>query len=194
MVSEPERDYLNCAAMVGNFRGKVLYMTALALVVFMAGCGAERESEGDEGSAVTVDDAVYSVQFTRLLNANDPEDKAYLIGQPELKGRDIYLGVFVKIRNDGDKPYTPPRNIEVVESGGKKFLPLNASKSAFALSFTEAIPPGGKEPVADSVAASGPADGSLILYKITQSTIQRQPISLKIPARSGESGTIHVDI
>lgn len=177
-----------------NLQKKVLALVVVMLAALSTGCGAEKKSEGEEGDAVTVDSAVYAVQYTRLLNADDSEDKAYLVGQPKLEGGEIYLGVFVKIRNDGDEPYTPPKEIEVIEAGGDSFLPLDASKSAFALDFSKAIPPGGVEPAVDAVAASGPADGSLILYKINQSTIQRQPLMLEIPARDGRDGEIHIDI
>ncbi len=181
-------------AVVKNLQKIVPTGLVLMLTVLIAGCGAEKKSEGEEGDAVTVDGAVYAVQYTRLLNANDSEDKAYLVGQPKIEAGEAYLGVFIKIRNDGDEPYTPPRQIEVIEAGGDSFLPLDASKSAFALDFSRAIPPGGVEPAADTAAASGPGDGSLILYKVNQSTIQRQPLILEIPAGDGKNGEIHIDI
>ncbi len=193
-MSEHDHGYLNCAAVVKYFQKKLPALLVVMLAALLSGCGAEKKSEGEGGDAITVDSAVYAVQYTRLLSAGDSEDKAYLVGQPKLKKGEIYLGVFVKIRNDGDEPYTPPKEIELVEAGDKSFPPLDASKSAFALDFSKAIPPGGVEPVADSVAASGPADGSLILYKINQSTFQRQPLILEIPARDGRNGEIHVDI
>lgn len=163
-------------------------------IMVLAGCGAEKKSEGDEGDSVTVDGAVYSVQYTRLLNADDSEDRGYLAGQPETRGRDAYLGVFLKIKNDSDGAYKPPRDIEVIEAGGKRFSPIDVSSSAFALDFDRVIPPGETEPAVDTAAANGPGNGALVLYKITQSTVQRQPLTLEIPARSGSDGEIHIDI
>ena len=193
-MSGHDHGYLNCAAAVKNFKKNTPALLVLLLATVIIGCGAEKKSEGEGGDAVTVDGAVYEVQYSRLLNAGDPEDKAYLVGQPKLKAGEIYLGVFVKIRNDGDKPYTPPKEIELTEAGGDRFHPIDASKSPFALDFNKAIPPGGVEPAADAVAATGPADGSLILYKINQSSIQRQPLMLEIPARDGRDGEIHIDV
>ena len=154
-------------------------LAALALLV--AGCGSEEEDDHSEGREVKIGNSVWEVQYTRILNAEDPEDGTYLEDQPAITGDEMYLGVFVLIENKGDKPYTPPSNVKLVESAGEEFSPVT-SDSPFALNFSEAIPPGGQAPTVDTVAHAGSTDGSMILFRASQETIQKQPVKLEIPS------------
>ena len=63
-------------------------------------------------------------------------------GQAELPADEAYLGVFLRIENDSDEPYKPPRGMKVVDTQGNEYLPLDTVQSGFGLDFGEEIPPG----------------------------------------------------
>ena len=99
-------------------------------------------------------EAVYQVQLTRLLNTHIRPDDAYLRGQLPVQGKEQYLGVFLKIKNEGKSDYLPPRDMKVVDTVGNEYLPLDAVQSGFGLDFGEPIPPGDDVPPPDSPASS----------------------------------------
>src|SRR6476646_4366585 len=78
----------------------LLLLAALVLAAALAagGCGASDNSKDvAEGEPVQLGDLSYNVIFSRYLNANDPEDMAYLVGQPQLGRTDLYLGIFLQL-------------------------------------------------------------------------------------------------
>src|SRR5215212_5579423 len=80
-------------------------MAAIALGLAFAGCDTAPENANQvvEGQAIKVGDLLYNVQITRILNPGDAEDKAYLVGQKEPSADQYYLGVFMRIENEGDE-------------------------------------------------------------------------------------------
>ena len=178
-------------------------MAAMALVALLAlaglalpACGgSEERTSGEEGELVHVGDAVYQVQLTRLLNTRIRPDDAYLRGQLAPQGEEQYLGVFLQIKNEGDKDYLPPRDMKVVDTEGNEYLPLDASQSGFGLDFGEPIAPDDEAPPPDSPAATGPVDGSLVLFKVKEtSATENLPLELEIPSGGDSSSTIELDI
>ena len=64
--------------------------------------------------------------------------------------------MFLRIENDGDKPYMPPRDMKVVDTQGNEYLPLDTTQSGFGLDFGEPIPPGDDGAAAGLAGRSGP--------------------------------------
>ena len=103
-----------------------LVAAALAAIVVLPACGAEEEKiEGAEGEFISVGGADYQVQLTRLLNPQQRPDDAYVRGQADLPPDEFYLGVFLTIENDSDEPYTPPRDMKVIDTQDNEYLPLD---------------------------------------------------------------------
>lgn len=147
-----------------------------------------------EGHSFNVDNAIYNVQTTRLLNPSDREDEHYLLGQPKPKPGHTYLGVFLRIKNESNKPYLPPREMEIVDTDGNSYKALDASTSSFALNFSRPVPQGGEEPEPDTPAKNGVAGGSLVLFLIRNSSIKLRPMELEIPAFDGKKVRAILDI
>jgi hypothetical protein len=168
----------------------------LALVVAVAsGCGEEEKTSGSEGELIHVGDAVYQVQLTRLLNSEQRPDDDYLRGQPPLTASEDYLGTFLTITNDGKRPYSPPRDMKVVDTQGNEYLPLGTPQSSFGLDFGHPIPPGEEAPPPDSPAASGPSAGALVLFRVkSESATDNLPVYLEVPATGGKTSRIRLDI
>jgi hypothetical protein len=166
-----------------------LVAAALAATLALAACGAEEDKvEGAEGEFISVgNDVEYQVQLTRLLNPQQRPDDDFIRGQAALPAREVYLGVFLKIENDGDKPYTPPRDMRVVDTQGNEYLPLGTVQSSFGLDFGTPIPAGDVAPPPSSPASFSPTSGAMVLFRIKEeSATDNLPLVLEIPREGQE--------
>jgi len=171
-------------------------VVAIAAGVVLSGCGdtaPENASQVSEGQGIKLDDLLFNVQITRELNPFDTEDKAYLVGQKPLGPDQYYLGVFMRVQNEGDTAAQVPTDMSVVDTVGRTYKPL-ASKSLFALGLGDTLHPGDELPEAESVAANGPIEGSMVLFRITSSAIQDRPLTLHITTSSGSTGAVVLDL
>jgi hypothetical protein len=174
----------------------------LALVVALSlaatGCGNdEPKTEGAEGEFIEAGEKVdYQVQLTRLLNPQQRPDDSYLRGQAPLARDEAYLGVFLRIENDSDSAYKPPRGMKLVDTTGDEYLPLDTTQSGFGLDFGEAIAPGDVAPPPNSPAQFGPTSGALLLFRVQQaSATDNLPLELQVPVEGEEeSSTITLDV
>jgi hypothetical protein len=173
-----------------------LVAAALATILVLPACGEEEKVEGAEGEFIRVGEADYQVQLTRLLNPQQRPDDAFVRGQAELAGDETYLGVFLKIENDGDAPHKPPRDMKVIDTQENEYLPLDTVQSGFGLDFGAAIPPGDEAPPANSPASFSPTSGALVLFRLTQeSATDNLPLVLEIPAEGdNEPSRITLDV
>ena len=181
-----------------RFPGPPFVLLALlaAAALTTAACGSnEKTTSGNEGQYINVGDAVYQVQLSRLLNANEQPDGHYLQGQPVLGPGQQYMGVFLTVENDGKKSYVPPRDMKVVDTQGNEYLPIDVSSTGFGLSFTDPIAPGQKAPAPDTPAQTGPEGGSLIVFRLSEDSVtQNLPLELKIPTPAGKESNIRLDL
>jgi hypothetical protein len=174
-----------------------LLALALVLSLGLAACGEdEPKTSGAEGEFIEVGDTTYQVQLTRLLNPQQRPDDSYLRAQVTPTADETYLGVFLRIENDGDTPYKPPRDIKLIDTVGNEYLPLDTTQSGFGLDLGQEIPPGDVAPPPNSPAAFGPTSGALLLFKVTQETAtDNLPLELQIPVEGeDEPATITLDI
>ena len=175
-----------------------LLAAGLGAALLTAGCGSDEEKRsGAEGEFITVGkDVDTQVQLTRLLNPEQRPDDAFLRGQAPLPATEVYLGVFLIIENDSDKPYSVPRDMKVVDTQGNEYLPLDTVQSGFGLDFGEPIPPGDKAPPADSPASFSPTTGSLVLFRLKQESAEDNlPLELEIPVEGErEPSKITLDV
>lgn len=170
-----------------------LFALALAALT-LAACGAEGEElDVAEGEPIEFEHASYNVVISRFLNPDDEEDSAYLEGQPPAPPGEDYFGVFMQIENEGEEAITLPEDMTVVDTLDTIYQPLE-TENAFALEFGAEVPPEGEVPVANSVAADGPTQGSLVLFLLEESSTENRPLELEIPLSSFETGAIELDI
>jgi hypothetical protein len=163
-----------------------LVAAAMLATLSLAACGEEEKVEGAEGEFITVGETDYQVQLTRLLNPQQRPDDAFVRGQAPLPAGETYLGVFLRIENDGDEPYRPPRDMKVVDTQGNEYLPLDTVQSGFGLDFGADIPGGDVAPPPNSPASFSPTSGALVLFRVSEeSATDNLPLVLEIP-REGE--------
>jgi hypothetical protein len=178
--------------------GKGALSIALLIAVLgvaAVGCGEEAEKDVVEGEPLELGDLRFNVQLTRFLNANDREDSEYLSGQqvPPPAGK-LYLGVFMEVENEGDEEARLPgvSGLSVVDTTGAAYPPT-PSETDFALDLGGTIPAHDEIPAADTAAASGPVQGSIVIFLVEESASENRPLELEINYE-GEDGTIELDI
>ncbi len=146
-----------------------------------------------EGMPLHLGDLSYNVVISRPLNPNDVEDRQYLQGAPPLPDDQFYLGIFIQIHNSGDSSQTVPTDFKVIDTQQDSWMavPLH---NPFALDLGSPIGGGGSLPPAESAAANGPIQGSLVLFLVDQSANENRPLELEVPSTSGEAGRIELDL
>jgi hypothetical protein len=176
--------------------GAVLALAvAVAAGGLLSGCNTNPEDRlhAQEGEAMKLGELLYNVEITRILNPSDPEDKAYLAGQPPPSKNQYYLGVFMQVKNEGDTAQRVPTDFTVADTAGTEFKPVT-SRSLFALKLGGTVASGDELPEPESTAANGPIQGSMVLFRIDGAAIQDRPLTLDIPSSAGPTGEVELDI
>ena len=175
---------------------KIVSLMLASMLLFAAACGnQEKRTEGEEGEYVHAGGAVYQVQLTRLLNPRQRPDSTLVRGQLTPPSGEQFLAVFLKIKNEGDKDYSPPRDMKVVDTEGNQYLPLDATQSGFGLDFGEKIAPDKTAPPPNSPAESGPNGAAMVLFRVkTTSATDNLPLELEIPTGPDKSSRVRLDV
>lgn len=174
----------------------------LATTGGLAACGGEHEpvTRGEtEGVYVEAGELKYQVQISRILNENDPEDRAYVAGiadplERELGKDEEWFGVFLRVENEHDEPHIASSSIEIDDTTGAKFEPVELDPEANPLAYEGGPLQGGRQiPDTESVTRSGPTQGALILFKIPRANLENRPLELKIES-GGEEALVDLDV
>jgi hypothetical protein len=168
---------------------------ALALIVLagaLSACGAEEESEAAEGEPLEIAGLSYNVQITRFLNPDDTEDAEYLVGEPPPKPGTEYLGVFLVIENQSDEVRPSATNYTVVDTLDLEY-DFVESESPYALDVGADVPAERQLPIPDTTAATGPNQGSLLIFQVADDVGDNRPLTLEIQTADG-TGEVILDI
>jgi len=159
---------------------------ALALAVVLPGC-AERgpvADAGTEGLYLAAGPLTYQVQISRELNPGDVEDKAYLANlgpgvTPPGPGEE-WFGVWLQVKNESKMSARSTSNLRIVDTQGTMYQPVTMPATDPFAYTAQTLGPGGSEPMANTPAASGPIQGSLVLFRIKTSAYQDRPLTLQL--------------
>jgi hypothetical protein len=173
------------------------------VAAFVAGCGNKEPiitKAETEGVYVDVGGLTYQVQLSRFLNPGDIEDRQYLMGLPagtpkELPGDEIWFGVWMRVKNYSDETLTPTDTFTIVDTEGNEFRPVPLDVEANPFVY-EPIPLLNAQvlPTPDSAAASGPIQGSLILFRLKTDSLQNRPLRFELGEGSAEEATGEIDL
>ena len=169
-----------------------LALAALVAAAALAACGEEEESEAAEGEPIEVAGLAYNVQITRFLNPDDTEDAEYLAGQPPAPPGTSYLGVFMVIENESEDVRPSATNYVVVDTLESEFE-VAESESPYALEVGADVPAEGQLPLPNTTAATGPNQGSLLIFPVTDDVGDNRPLKLEIETFDGV-GEVILDI
>jgi hypothetical protein len=178
----------------------------LVLLVFVAafavGCGSKSgEGQGrsleaqQEGMYIDYGDLTYQVQLSRYLNPGDPEDKQYLQGLPEgispqLPGDETWFGVWMRVKNYSGRTLTPTSTFSIVDTEKDVFRPVPLAPTNPFIYTPKPLLQSQLIPEPETAQASGPIQGSLILFRLTTDALQNRPLTLQI----GESEPATMDL
>jgi hypothetical protein len=178
---------------------RLLIVFAIAALA-LAGCGTKHayvhEAE-TEGVYVDVGDLVYQVQMSRFLNPGDREDAEYLAGLPEgtpaLTSDETWFGVWMRVKNYTNETLQPAQEMFIMDTQEDRFDPVELPDSPFAYNPG---PLGADQvyPLPDTAAASGPVQGSLILFRLSNDALQNRPLILHIEQPGAEPSEISLDL
>jgi hypothetical protein len=179
-------------------RRRLLALTAVA-ALGLAGCGEKHAYNHEamtEGEYVDVGNLVYQVQMSRYLNPSDREDREYLeglpAGTPPLAADETWFGVWMRVKNYSNDTLDPAEDITIVDTEENRYQPIPL-ENVFAYNPG---PLGADQvlPLPDTAAASGPIQGSLILYKLKDESISNRPLILHIEQPGEEGSEISIDL
>jgi hypothetical protein len=178
-------------------------LLVLALGFVAAGCGHEEEPRTvaeTEGLYIELDELLYQVQLSRVLNPANAEDEAYLVGLPEgtepPERGEVWFAIFMRVQNVSDEEKIPADTFRIVDSDENEYTPLLLDPETNPFAYeSQGIPAGSLIPIPDSIAANGPTQGSLLLFKVNVESLQNRPLELKIePSRLDVEGTVNLDV
>lgn len=170
-------------------------LLALSLILAAAGvaaCGHEEELDVKEGEPVELGELLYSVQITRFLNPDTAEDANYLEGLEPPPPGSQYLGVFIRIENEGSEPEAIADHLTVTDIRGDEFEAIEA-ETPFALDLGTTVEAEGELPKPGTPPATGPIKGALVLFVIPDTSAEDRPLELEIPG-DGETGRVELDL
>jgi hypothetical protein len=172
-------------------------LAALALVALAAtvsACGYEsHETEVVEGQPVELGGIHYNVIFSRYLNPNDHEDSAYLVGQPPPEPETTYFGIFFEVQNETEETKYLPKGFTIRDADDQPFHAL-ATESLYAFPLGGEIEPQEQIPVLSTTPDSGPIEGALVLFLLSDDASQNRPLTLEIESPNGENGEVKLDL
>ena len=183
-------------------RRLLVISAALFCALLASGCGNKLDTVtlGDtEGVYLDVDDLKYQIQISRYMNANDVEDRSYLLGLPQSTaqptGEETWFGVFLRVQNSTDKPIAPANDFEIVDTLENVYrpIPIDTDINPFAYK-PDPIAPKSLIPEPDSVASETTIQGSMLLFKIKTESLQNRPLEFRFKGPEGTTGVIDLDV
>jgi hypothetical protein len=177
---------------------------ALGAALALAGCANKLEvrTQGEtEGLYIDVGDLKYQVQISRILNPSDVEDRSYLTQLPEgtlpPKADEAWFGVWIRVENTNDSKSLPTAsNFEIRDTQDNVFRPYDQAGNVFAYQPVDKLGPQDVLPNSEAPAGFGPVQGSLILFKLTTTSLANRPLEFRItsPTDPSNVGTVDLDV
>jgi hypothetical protein len=180
-----------------------LLVAAALLVLAAAGCGNKDEHRTvaeTEGLYLDIGGLEYQIQMSRYLNANDVEDRDYLVGLPESTeppaADETWFGVWVRVQNTSDEPLPAANRWEIHDTQENIYRPIPVDTNVNPWVYEAGtVPPRTVWPLPDSAPGQGPTQGLLLLFKVTTESLQNRPLELQFSTGGqSEVGTYDLDV
>jgi hypothetical protein len=195
--------------MSGPVRKLIPILLALLAVLVLSACGDSHTKvtggtyAGESGANapyLNVGPLIYEVQLSRELNPADTEDASYLEGlsptQAALAAGEEWFGVFIQVYNHTSSEEPAATSLTISDTQGNEYSPIAAEGSNPYVYCAGVVPADGQLPPPNTIAASGPTQGTLLLYKIKVVSLDNRPLELKIldPTDPLQSATAELDV
>ncbi|MCW3039908.1 MAG: hypothetical protein JWM31_1813 [Solirubrobacterales bacterium] len=173
-------------------------LASVALTGGLAACGDDgpQKNAESEGTYVTIGKLQYQVQISRQLNPTDVEDRDYLKGIPPvqggLKSDEVWFGVFLRVKNPSKSSVKTAADFTLTDTIDDTYFPVPTTSLVGYAPTT--LTSGDLFPHSNEAAAMGPTQGKLVLFKVTNTTLDNRPLRLTIKAPDGDEGEIRIDV
>jgi hypothetical protein len=162
--------------------------------------GTYAGASGKNAPYLNVGPLIYEVQISRELNPYDVEDAAYLKGitpaQRLLAPGEEWFGVFMQVYNNTSVAHPVSTNLTIKDTEGNVYFPiLPAATNPFAYK-AQLLQGKSQVPAPNTIAASGPTQGALLLYKIKDISLNNRPLELQIvdPLQHAQTASAELDV
>jgi hypothetical protein len=148
---------------------KAMLIALVAAALVAAGCGPPPDRNAPDGTTVVQDGVWYSVQTSRELDPDDPDDRVFLGGHgaERLDRPGVTLvGVFLQARNHASMPRRSVAAPQLVDAFGETYEPMRLpTDNTFAYRGVR-LAPGQTIPITQSVPAEGLESGLILVYRV----------------------------
>jgi hypothetical protein len=183
----------------------LLSLTALAL----GACGQSHTrvttgtyagESGQNAPYLNVGPLIYEVQLSRELNPADTEDHAYLAdlpaSAPKLSRGEEWFAVFMQVFNETGRTHQAARSFTISDTQGNTYSPVDFGPTNEFAYRGGPVPSKGRIPALNTVAANGPTQGALLLYRIKIASLDNRPLELKIvdPLDPSKTASAELDV
>lgn len=162
--------------------------------------GTYAGESGQNAPYLDVGPLIYEVQLSRELNPYDTEDATYLAAlspaQRRLKPGEEWFAVFMQVYNEGSAPHPAATSMTITDTQGNFYRPIVPSGHNEFTYKAGLVQPKGRIPALNTVAADGPIQGALLLYKIKVVSLDNRPLEFKIvdPGDAAKTALAELDV
>jgi hypothetical protein len=167
--------------------------------VLLAGCGDQPpDRNAQAGITVTQDGVAYSVQDSRELDPEAPDDRVFLGGPTRPKHLDrpdtTLVGVWLQAQDTASGPRDAVAAPRLVTAFGQAFQPMHLpATDAFAYRARR-LAPGGELPGPGTTAAQNPEAGLLLVYRVpTDVYLGDRPFTVQFGA-GARAASVQLDV
>lgn len=182
----------------------------LAAVLALSACSDDSHTRvttgtyaGESGQSapyLNVGPLIYEVQLSRELNPYDTEDATYLKGltpaQRRLLPGEEWFAVFMQVYNESSKPHPVSTNLTISDTQHNVYSPIVPAYTNEFAYRPGLLGPKARIPALNTVAADGPTQGALLLYKIKIVSLDNRPLELRIvdPLDPSQTASAELDV
>lgn len=162
--------------------------------------GTYAGESGQNAPYLNVGPLIYEVQLSRELNPYDTEDASYLAdlspAQAKLEPGEEWFAVFLQVYNETSTPHPAATNISISDTQENVYTPIVPPTTNEFAYRAGIVPPKGRIPALDTVAANGPTQGAVLLFKIKVVSLDNRPIEIKIvdPDDPSQTASAELDV
>ncbi len=193
----------------GSWLVWVLALCAVLAALALGACGESHTrvttgtyagGGGKNAPYLNVGPLIYQVQISRQLNPYNTEDSSYLLGltpaQRRLNPGEEWFGVFMQVYNESTVPHPTATDFTVADTQGNVYRPLIPGPANLFAYRGGIVPANSQIPALNTVAASGPTQGELLLYKIKVESLDNRPFTFKIvdPRDPTQTASAELDV
>lgn len=167
-------------------RTATVLAAAAALALTATGCGDTTHTRKGDSAAIYLDlnHLKYQVQVSREMNPHDPEDINYLAGLPpaarSLSPSQAWFGIWLSVYNRTKESHLAASSFTVTDTQGVSYHPIELQRINQFAYHQRNVERNDQIPRLGSVAYYAPTGGSLLLFKISLTSFQNRPLTLRI--------------